>query len=159
MNGVDTWTVTIPGAPRPQGSAKWVVSRGTGRPVPKKDAKETAHRAAMVFQLRKAHAGRATITGPVELTAVFAIPRPKSHHTKTGNLTRSAPLLHTYKADLDKLCRLVGDALTIAGVIEDDALICSLHAEKRWLPHTADGWTRLTVRTIDVLAPRQETHP
>ena len=158
MSGVDTWTVTIPGTPRPQGSAKWVVGNRTGRPVPKKDAKEMAHRASMVLQLRRANAGRGTIAGPVELSAVFAIPRPKSHHTKTGNLTRSAPLLHQHKPDLDKLVRLAGDALTIARVIEDDALICSLHAEKRWLPHTADGWTRLTLRTIDVLAPRQETH-
>lgn len=156
MTGVDTWTVTIPGTPRPQGSAKWVVGRHTGRPVPKKDAKEVAHRDAVVFQLRRAYAGRRTITGPVELTAVFAIPRPKSHHTKTGTLTRSAPLLHTYKADLDKLCRLAGDALTIAGVIADDALICSLHAEKRWLPHAVTGFTRLTLTTIDVLEPRQE---
>lgn len=157
MSGVDTWTVTIPGTPRPQGSAKWVVGNRTGRPVPKKDAKETAHRAAMVFALRKAYAGRAKIDGPVELSAVFAIPRPKSHHTKTGNLTASAPLLHTYKPDCDKLTRLVGDALTIAGVIADDALICSIHAEKRWLPHPVAGWTRLTLRTIDVLNDR-ETH-
>ena len=113
-----------------------------------------AHRASMVLQLRRGYAGRPTITGPVELTAVFAIPRPKSHHTKTGSLTSSAPLLHTYKPDLDKLCRLVGDALTIAGVIKDDSLITVIHAEKRWVPQALHGWTRLSIRTVDLAGDR-----
>ena len=154
MSGVETWTVTIPGTPRPQGSAKWVVGRNTGRPVPKKAPKEVAHRAALVDYLRRCQAGAPPITGPVELSAVFAIPRPKSHHTKTGSLTSSAPLLHTYKPDLDKLCRLVGDALTIAGVIKDDSLITVIHAEKRWVPQVLNGWTRLSIRTVDLAGDR-----
>jgi Holliday junction resolvase RusA-like endonuclease len=44
----------------------------------------------------------------------------------------SAPIFKATAPDSDKLIRLIGDALTIAGVIADDALIVRILAEKRY---------------------------
>lgn len=61
------------------------------------------------------------LTGPLSLSIVFVIPRPKSHYGKRG-LRPTAPARPTVKPDLLKLARGVEDALT--GVIyRDDAQI------------------------------------
>ena len=64
------------------------------------------------------------IGGPVEVSMRFLIRRPKS--------TRAAFPVAPTVGDLDKLVRAVGDALTQAGVIEDDRFIVDLAASKRW---------------------------
>lgn len=52
----------------------------------------------------------------------FLLPKPKT-------VKRSAP---TVKPDIDKLCRGTLDALTQAGVIDDDARVCQLIACKTY---------------------------
>jgi Holliday junction resolvase RusA-like endonuclease len=58
----------------------------------------------------------------VVLVAHFYVPRPKT-------VTRKLP---SVPIDLDKYLRGLGDALTIAGVIEDDSLIVDIIASKRY---------------------------
>ena len=111
-----------------------------------------AHRARLTVELRRAWAGRPAVDGPVHLSAVFAFPRPASHVGKRGRLLSRAPLLHTYKPDTDKLVRLVGDALTEAGVLVDDSRIVSLSAAKVWLPVEASGLTVVRVTSADPAA-------
>ena len=60
---------------------------------------------------------------PVKLKVTFYIERPKQpkHKAWPGS-----------KPDLDHYIRAVGDALTIGGLIADDALIVKILAEKVW---------------------------
>jgi len=60
---------------------------------------------------------------PVKLKVTFYLERPKQpkHKVYPGG-----------KPDLDHYIRAVGDALTIGGLIADDALIVKILAEKVW---------------------------
>ena len=68
------------------------------------------------------------ICGPVKVTLVFYMPRPKKHYLKHG-LRDNAPHWHESRADIDKLCRSTNDALTDL-VFEDDCKIVRLISEK-----------------------------
>ena len=61
---------------------------------------------------------------PLEVTAVFYLPRPKRPKFWAPATT----------PDCDKLQRALGDALTSAGVIKDDSRIVTWHATKAWHP-------------------------
>ncbi|HCG2982404.1 RusA family crossover junction endodeoxyribonuclease [Corynebacterium striatum] len=59
----------------------------------------------------------------------------RSHNSAGQARSRSSP---STPPDADKLCRALGDALTMAGVIKDDARITTWHATKKYHPQ---GWT------------------
>ena len=65
------------------------------------------------------------LVGPMELTIIFAMPRPKSHYRMgrhAADLKPNAPTYHTKRPDATKMLRAVEDALT--GVLwRDDAQI------------------------------------
>ena len=66
-------------------------------------------------------AGLLPIDAPVVVEAVFVFPRPKS-------VKRNYP---TVAPDLDKLCRALGDGMTVdANVLVDDSRIVVWHASK-----------------------------
>ena len=60
--------------------------------------------------------------GPLAIDVTFYLPRGKT-------VTRELP---SVKPDLDKLQRALGDMLTIAGIITDDARIVTWHSSKRY---------------------------
>lgn len=70
---------------------------------------------------------------PVSISITFCFLRPKSHFTRSGTLTRSAPtyLTSKQKGDIDKLSRAVLDALT-GTLLHDDSQVVQLSAEKRY---------------------------
>ena len=73
------------------------------------------------------------ITGAIELTLTFFMPRPKSHYKSNGKLKASAPVfLHTQKPDRDNLEKAVMDCLTGIGVWVDDCQICAGPVYKYW---------------------------
>ena len=111
------------GTPRPQGS-KRAVGRGRktilvemSRGLP--GWRFRVYRAAVEA---KRQAELEIIPGPIAVTLEFVMPRPK----RTTRPDCDGP------PDLDKLCRGVFDALTMAGLIEDDSRVISLRARKRW---------------------------
>lgn len=108
---------TVHGKPIGQGSMRHV---GGGRLI--HSAALTAWRETVVKALQQEDLD--TITGPVGVRMTFTIPLIKkpTHHLP---ITRSS-------YDLDKLVRAIGDALTIAQVIEDDSRIVTLVAYKRY---------------------------
>ena len=63
------------------------------------------------------------MTGPVKLTLVFMMPRPKSHYNKHGALKPTAPKYATAKPDWDNLGKAVCDQLTDSGAWHDDAAV------------------------------------
>jgi len=72
---------------------------------------------------------------PVIVTAIFYLPRPR---TVSRDLPSVAP-------DLDKLCRGLGDGLSIdAGIIADDSLIVQWNAIKVYADdHMIGAWVRI----------------
>jgi crossover junction endodeoxyribonuclease RusA len=118
-------TFTVHGIPQPQGS----LVRNSANPGLK------PWRQDLVDVATEAWADRDPLTGPVEVVATFTFPRLRSHYgtgRNSGTLKPSAPLAHTTKPDLDKLQRALGDALTLAGVLRDDSLICSWVVSKTY---------------------------
>jgi Holliday junction resolvase RusA-like endonuclease len=79
-------------------------------------------------------------SGPLALTIDFYFARPKAHHNAKGELRPAAPTHHTKKPDADNLAKGVMDALTDAGLWEDDDQIVSLLARKHYAtPENPEG--------------------
>ena len=140
-------TCIIPGTPQQQGSKR---SLGAGRPFIEANRNLAPWRADAIAYLQAEWRGRGPITEPVSVDVAFDFARPASHYgtgRNAGVLKPSAPSAKATAPDLDKLCRALGDALTQAGVLRDDALIASWAPVKLYGPTPL---TALTVTTIDV---------
>ena len=75
--------------------------------------------------------------GPLHVDVTFYLPKPRT-------VTRELPRV---KPDLDKLQRALGDMLTIAGIITDDARIT------RWSPRKRYGDPSTVIHVIEKDAP------
>lgn len=131
-------TITAYGRPAPQGSKRAFAVRGKGGvPTGRVAVIESSHdrvkswRQAVIDAALEAAAPtlvreRLPLTGPLKLSVVFALPRPKGHYRTGRNahqLRDSAPRYPTGTPDLSKLLRATEDALADAGVFRDDAQI------------------------------------
>jgi Holliday junction resolvase RusA-like endonuclease len=88
--------------------------------------------------------GRSLYQGPLQLTVLFYVPRPKSHYGVKGQL-KSAPRYPTVRPDVTKLVRPLEDSLT--GIVwRDDAQVVRQLAEKRY-GEPARAEVRVTVLT------------
>lgn len=111
---------TVHGIPAPQGSKRHI---GDGVMI-ESSAKVKPWREAVKWAAREAMpAGWAKLDGPLVLSVVFYLPRPKA--------AKSAVMCHKMP-DLSKLIRSTEDAITDAGVWADDARVCSIIAEKQY---------------------------
>ena len=140
---LDCW---IPGRPRPQGALKTfaVAGKAYGRHTDS----TLSHRAHVISTLA-AEWGREPLTGAVSVDVVFTFARPKSHYGTGRNadvVKESAPEHHTQRVDGDKLARLLGDSLEMAGVVADDCQIVEWRIRKLW---GRDDSTHLLLRGID----------
>lgn len=122
---VESVNFYVEGRPAPQGSKKSV---GRGRFV---EASKylPAWRAAVVSAARLAYAGE-PINVPCRLRVIVFLDKPKKPKFDV------APAV---MPDVDKLARAIGDALKIAGLIEDDQLIVSLEIDKMWAVDRPQG--------------------
>lgn len=110
------------GVPAPQGSKRAFVVAGRAQMVESAGTKLDDWRGDVSRAAAHAWGDRDAITGPVELSITFRMPRPKS-----------APKRAVWAAkrpDLDKLLRSTLDALTQSGVIGDDSQIVRVVAAK-----------------------------
>lgn len=134
MTAFTAFMVTIPGIPQQQGSKRVFNGHST------EANKNLAPWRADAIHLLRSEMQRTEmpqLVGPVMVSAWFVYPRPKAHFRTgrhSGELKDSAPLWKPSAPDLDKLMRAVGDALTQAGVVRDDALIANWSATKQWGP-------------------------
>lgn len=81
--------------------------------------------------------GQPPYLGAVRLVVTFTKKRPKSHYGTGRNanvLKESAPEDCTGRnhGDVDKLCRAVMDALTMAGLWRDDSQVTHMEAARVW---------------------------
>jgi Holliday junction resolvase RusA-like endonuclease len=122
-------TITVFGTPAPQGSKRFVghAKSGRGIMIESSAAVKPWREAVKWAALQKLHEeNRLRINGPVRVRMVFTLPRPKS--AKMGALPSKKP-------DLSKLVRATEDALTDAGMWEDDARVVVLEAQKLYIGH------------------------
>lgn len=121
----------VAGTPRPQGSKTIGRAGRGGRPIILEGRNSTQRAAFHAWRdavadaawIAQVGAGRTTpLLGPVRVGLLFAHKRPGS--ARKGDRWRSS------SPDVDKLARAALDALTIAGVIGDDAQVAELVARK-----------------------------
>lgn len=128
---------TALGTPRPQGSKRYV---GNGRFIEASDVKPWRKAIAQaVGRALVATGDNSQFTEPVVVWATFYLPRPKS-------VKRAHP---SVAPDLDKLCRALGDALSVEepAVLVDDSLIVRWHAAKVYAD-MHDAGVRVAIKTV-----------
>jgi crossover junction endodeoxyribonuclease RusA len=124
---------TVAGRPVPQGSMTARVTN-YGTPYLKANNREALGlwRHAINDECRNALAGQVPFAGPVEVTLVFYIPRPKGDYTGKGALKKGAPLRPTARnGDLDKYIRAALDAMTGVAFL-DDSQVVTIEASKHF---------------------------
>jgi crossover junction endodeoxyribonuclease RusA len=145
-----TYEVFVPGIPQPQGSSRIVYAGG--RPTVTSANPKLKTWRAQVTRAVQESAGFQVIA-PWEWRArmglTFYLPRPASHLTRKGELTRSAPLSHLSVPDLDKLVRAIGDGITDAGVWRDDSQVVVITAEKRYADSSHEPGARIVIELLD----------
>lgn len=123
----------VPGTPRPQGSGTAMVSRSTGAAFKKTPQTTAAWRNQLAAAFLAAGVKMIPPEAPVAVEVEFRFARPKAH-SKRRRATDDG--LKANGADIDKLARLVLDALSVARVYDDDRQVTDLMAAKRYV--TAD---------------------
>jgi Holliday junction resolvase RusA-like endonuclease len=118
--------VFVDGRPAPQGSKNAFVVGGKRAVMVEASKHLPAWRNDIILAVKQMFNDTQDVTKfvePVKLKVTFYIERPKQpkHKVYPGG-----------KPDLDHYIRAVGDALTIGGLIADDALIVKILAEKVW---------------------------
>jgi crossover junction endodeoxyribonuclease RusA len=123
------------GVPKPQGSKRHV---GNGRMIEASDVKPWRKTiASAVFSAWVATGDERPFTEPVVVWATFYLPKPRT----VKRLLPSVP------PDLDKLCRALGDALSIdSNALSDDSLIVKWHASKLYADNPQDAGVRVAIK-------------
>jgi crossover junction endodeoxyribonuclease RusA len=130
--------VFVCGTPRPKGSKDYKGRRGNGSAILVESA-DVAPWASEVA--RAARAAGVRVAGPVRVDLEFVVRRPRKIANAMTGLGRSV-------GDGDKLTRAVWDALTEAGVIEDDSRVVQWSGSKRLAGSGEPTGVRIKVRGI-----------
>jgi crossover junction endodeoxyribonuclease RusA len=115
--------IVVYGDPAPQGSKKFVGMRGGHGMMVESSKKVKPWRQDVKAAAIEALAGGQGIAGPVRVRMVFTLRKP----TTSPKRKKTWP---SKKPDLSKLVRSTEDALTEAGIWEDDARVVFLVARK-----------------------------
>jgi Holliday junction resolvase RusA-like endonuclease len=126
----------VPGTPAPQGSKRPFRNKYTGKIRMAEQSKRAPNWRRDIHEAAEtAMQGRQPLDGPLEVELRFVFSRPTTHLSARGGLKPSAPVHLSNKADVDKLCRGVLDALCIrtgGRVIVDDRMVTRLVATKEY---------------------------
>ena len=108
---------TVTGTPAPQGSKKFVGTNRQGRGIMVESSKKVRPwRMDVKAAAEAVRARHGTIAGPLVVSMVFTLPKP----TSAPKTRRTWP---DRKPDLSKLARSTEDAISDAGLWEDDARV------------------------------------
>ena len=130
VEGLECWTCTIPGQPVGKGRPRFA-RRGKGviAFTPKPTASWEMDAAAV---MAREWGDRPQLDQPCELTVVAIFTRPQRLICKHKRACECDPgrVVHVSRPDLDNVCKAALDSAQRAGIVRDDAAICSLHAVK-----------------------------
>ncbi len=124
----------VPGIPVPKGSTKAFVVKGKAVVTADNGDRQKPWASSISYTAANHMGLHALITGAVQISLVFLMPRPKNHYGTGKNAGKLKPSFaikrHITVPDLDKLIRCVKDALTHV-VWRDDSQCCVIsYAEK-----------------------------
>lgn len=144
-------TITVYGAPAPQGSKRAFVGKsGKAHVIESSHDRVKSWRQAVLDAALSVRPGT-PLTGPLVAEVVFYMRRPRSHYGTGRNaavVKAAAPASPHGKPDLSKLLRATEDALTDAGLWDDDAQVVNYgRLAKLWADHRLPG-ALITVRQI-----------
>lgn len=91
------------------------------------------------------------LEGPISLSLVFRLPRPKGHFRtgkNAGQLKDSAPYWHTSKPDLDNIEKALKDALSDIRAWRDDCQVCSVTKSKIYVEGLEAPVSDVAITTI-----------
>ena len=134
----------VAGTPRPQGSARPITSKG-GRVFMKYGEPMAEWRNQLVEAFGRGGIEMIGPEVPVRVTVMFGFRRPHSHSRVRALRDRG---YRTNGADIDKLARLVLDALGIARIYDDDRQVADLIARKRYVEADEPEGVRVVVETL-----------
>lgn len=142
------WKVRVNGTPAPQGSMHCIGSRGGrgGHTLIPNNRKALDPWRTLVTLACKGIVQQGVTFGPgvaVDVDLTFYLPRPKS-------VRPAARPLPTVKPDVDKLERAVLDAMTMSGIVTDDAQITDTSKRKRYADDANPPGLVLIVDTVVV---------
>jgi len=131
--------ISIPGHPAPKGSLKCVGGQGgRGYVLIEDNARTKDWRATIAYWVRRSWMTHMSARGqPLGAAITFTLPRPKGHYGTGRNrdvlkpTAPAVPVSHS-TGDLDKLLRLVLDALQDTHVLPDDCQIVELTSRKAY---------------------------
>ena len=130
-------TMYVAGVPAAQPRPRMVRATGRVYTPTTADAWKRAVREAWT------EAGTESFAGPLAVHLMISMPRPKSHLTRMGLVTKAAPRHHVSRPDIDNLSKSILDALTDIGAFKDDSLIVTLRASKTWAVAEPGCWIHL----------------
>jgi Holliday junction resolvase RusA-like endonuclease len=137
-------TFDVIGIAQPKGSTRAFVPKGWTRPIITADNPRTKGWQQLVAEQAQRVAQEGLFVGPVILWVTFSLPRPISLPKRV--------VQHTKNPDLDKLARVVCDALT--GVLyHDDAQVVELHVFKLYAAVGSPPRARITLETAVLPVP------
>lgn len=132
--------IIIPGQPIAKGRAR--STRSGHHYTPAKTANWTT-RAAM--EIRRV-IGCPMFTGPVRVDVVAVFERPQRMFAKKWPNRRE---LHISKPDADNVCKIVYDALTKAGAINDDCQVCDGRVQKLYADRIESAHVEIIITTME----------
>ena len=116
-------TITVYGLPAPKGSKSFKGMSKAGHAIMVESSKKVKPWAESVKWAAMEYRGNMHIAGPVSVSMVFTLPKPKSAPKRRVTYPDRKP-------DIDKLCRSTLDALVAVGSLEDDARVVCLTSRK-----------------------------
>lgn len=119
----------LPIVPTPQARPRVAVRFGHG--VAYKTARQKANERTLEAMLAP-HRPAAPIAAPLALEVTAVLPIPKSAAKKAREDMAAGKLWPGKKPDLDNLLKNLLDAMTRLRFWTDDALVCSIRADKRY---------------------------
>ena len=136
----DETVIVVKGAPIPKGSLKCVGRGGKHRLI--EDNPRTEGWRQHVADAASSAPKRAEIHQPIGVEITSTIARPLGHIGARG-LRPSAPAMPAMgrTGDVDKLARLVLDALTDSGLLDDDSQVVEVTSRKTYPIENDCAWT------------------
>ena len=142
MDTSTEYVVTIPGRPATKGSLKCVGRRGKRAHVLVEDhaTSDPWRRTVVGWLTRKGPSTPARPGQPLGVEVTLTLPRPQAHfRTKGGKPSGELKPQHVdaypvghNTGDVDKLARLILDAMQDADLMPDDAAVCELTTRKAY---------------------------
>lgn len=135
--------ITIPGHPKPKGSLICCRDKRHSLREDNKGTKPWREAIALWVRRRWPTSQHADTAQPIGAEVTFTIERPKGHYGTGRNAGvlkeqfEDARPVGRNTGDVDKLLRLVLDALQDTDVLPDDSAVCEVASRKEYVRHEA----------------------